>query len=135
MFFEGTFCHSLVVLIPLVIVCKMLGKINVSLSFLWLVGNLGYLFRFIQDFSLRQLSLRWTLLGQPLSVIIKRCLPNRESKKKGLEKQGLGVSHRGVLDKKELTILSTSRAPVCHPWTSPNKKILLPKIVSFVNIP
>ena len=76
-----------------VIVCKMLGKINVSLSFLWLVdlGNFGYLFRFIQDFSLRQLLLRWTLLGHSLSVIIKRHPPNRESKKR-VEKQGLGVS-------------------------------------------
>ena len=55
-----------------------------------------------------QLSLRWTLLGPPLSVIIKRC-PLIESYRKELKKQGLGVSHRGVSDKKELTILSTLR--------------------------
>ena len=72
------------------------------------LGNFGYLFKSIQNFSLTQLSLRWTLLGPPLSVIIKRC-PLIESHRKELEKQGLGVSHRGVSDKKELTILSTVR--------------------------
>ena len=72
------------------------------------LGNFGYLLKSIQNFSLTQLSLRWTLLGPPLSVIIKRC-PLIESHRKELEKQGLGVSHRGVSDKKELTILSTLR--------------------------
>ena len=72
------------------------------------LGKLCYLFKSIQNFSLTQLSLRWTLLGPPLSVIIKRC-PLIESHRKELEKQGLGVSHRGVSDKKELTILSTVR--------------------------